>query len=143
MIREIAWHRSHYLDFSENSSGDYALRIKNAHNIFFGNEVEDAENVTRLGWAKTVVDSINLQDAEKILFSSGVQIKSYDVQYSFMLDNARFALYSGYSSKCDNIFGCCGLLNGKNAIFNTPYSQQEYTILKQKLIDHMKSTGEW
>ena len=143
MIREIAWHRSCYLDFSENSFGNYALRTKNALDVFFWSDVEDADNVTRLWWAKTAIDSINLQDAERVFFSSGVQIKSYDVQYSFMLDNARFALYSGYSSKCDNIFGCCGLLNGKNAIFNTPYSQQEYIILKQKLIDHMKSTGEW
>jgi hypothetical protein len=60
-----------------------------------------------------------------------------------MVDNVRFALYSGYSSKCENIVGCCGLLNAKNAIFNTQYSEQEYSTLRSKLIDHMKSTGEW
>lgn len=143
MIREIAWHKSHYLDFAENSSGNYALTLKNATNVFFGNGVEDAENVTRLGWAKTVVDSINLQDVEKVLYSSGIQIKSWEVCFSFMLDNARFARYSAYCSRCDNIFGCCGLLNGKNAIFNMPYSTEEYAALGEKLIDHMKSTGEW
>ncbi len=46
------------------------LRLKNVSQVFFGNEVEDACYVTRLGWTKTALDSINLQDAEKILFSS-------------------------------------------------------------------------
>lgn len=143
MMREMAWHKSHYLDFSERSSGNYALRLKDASGVFFGNGVEDGANVTRLGWAKTVVDAINLQDAERVLVSSGIQIKSYDVGFSYMLDNARFALYSAYSSKCENIFGCCGLLGGKNAILNAPYSQHEYQGLRRRIIDHMKSTGEW
>lgn len=112
-------------------------------NTFFGSDGEDGSNVTRFGWAKTVSDSINLQDAERILFSSGIQIKSYDVGFSFMLESARFALYSGYSSRCENIFGCCGLLNAKNAIMNASYSLEEYSTLRDKLVDHMKSTGEW
>lgn len=112
-------------------------------NTFFGADSEDGSNVTRFGWAKTAVDSINLQDVERVLLSSGIQIKSYEVGFSFMLESVRFALYSGYSSRCENIFGCCGLLNGKNAIMNAPYSEQEYCTLRDKLIDHMKSTGEW
>lgn len=126
MIGEIAWHKSSYLDFAENSSGNYALRLKNMSGTFFGADGEDGANVTRFGWAKTAVDSINLQDAEKVISSSGVQIKSYEVGSSFMLDNTRFALYSAYSSKCENIIGCAGLLGGKNAIFNRAYSQEEF-----------------
>lgn len=143
MLHEVAWHKSHYMDFAENSSGNYILRVKNVSQMFFGNGVEDGYNIARLGWAKTVLDGISLQDAEMVYMSSWVQIKSYDVRYSFMMDNARFALYSGYSSRCENIFGCCGLLDGKNCILNTPYSAQEYSTLKDKVIDHMKSTGEW
>lgn len=143
MMREIAWHRSTYMDFVENSSGNYILRLKNMQRTFLGADGEDGYNVTRFGWAKTAVDSINLQEAERVFFSSGVQIKSYDVFCSFMLDNSRFARYSAYSSRCENIFGCCGLLGAKNAILNTVYSQQEYDVLQKKLQDHMKSTGEW
>ncbi len=60
-----------------------------------------------------------------------------------MLDNTRFARYSAYSSRCENIFGCCGLLGAKNAILNTAYSHEEYQKLQEKIINHMKSTGEW
>jgi len=143
MMHDMAWHRSHYVDFCEKSSGNYLLRMRNTTNAFFGNESEDGHNITRFGWVKTGCDSINLQDVERVFFSSGVQIKCYDVQYSFMVDNTRFSLYSGYSSRCDNIVGCCGLLGAKNAVLNTSYSAQEFSTLKQKVIDHMKSTGEW
>lgn len=143
MLREIAWHKSNYLDFTENCSGNYLLRLKNMSHTFFGADGEDWINVTRFWWAKTATDSINLQDAERIIYSSGAQVKCYDIGFSFMLDNTRFARYSAYSSKCENVFGCCGLLGWKNAILNTPYAQAEYEMLRNKLIGHMKSTGEW
>ena len=48
MMQEKAWHKSQYLDFSENSSGNYALQLKNGANVFFGNGIEDGENLVRL-----------------------------------------------------------------------------------------------
>jgi hypothetical protein len=143
MMREIAWHKSHYLDFAENSTGNYSLRLKNVQHTFFGGDGEDGVNVTRYGWGKTFVDSINTFQAERILYNSGAQVESYEVACSFLLDHVRFATYSAYSSKCENIFGCCGLLGVKNAIMNKTYSEHEYAELKNKMIDHMKSTGEW
>jgi hypothetical protein len=43
----------------------------------------------------------------------------------------------------ENMFGCCGLKKGKNCILNRAYSAQEYETHCGKIIDHMKSTGEW
>jgi hypothetical protein len=34
-------------------------------------------------------------------------------------------------------------VKGKNCILNTSYSTQEYSCEREKIIDHMKSTGEW
>lgn len=42
-----------------------------------------------------------------------------------------------------DLFGCCGIRHGKNAVLNKNYSQQEYETLCGKIIDHMKSIGEW
>lgn len=36
MIREIAWHKNDYLDFAENSTGNYIFRVKDVSNTFFG-----------------------------------------------------------------------------------------------------------
>ena len=41
------------------------------------------------------------------------------------------------------MFGCCGLKKGKNCILNRAYSAQEYETHCGKIIDHMRSTGEW
>jgi hypothetical protein len=51
--------------------------------------------------------------------------------------------YSAYSAQLENCFGCCGLVRWKNCVMNTSYSTQEYATLRQKIIDHMKSTWEW
>lgn len=43
----------------------------------------------------------------------------------------------------ENLFGCIGLKKAKNSVLNTSYSVQEYETLCGKVIDHMRSTGEW
>ncbi|MCB0346868.1 MAG: hypothetical protein KDD66_17250, partial [Bdellovibrionales bacterium] len=53
-------------------------------------------------------------------------------------------LYTFYSSAgAENQFGCVAIKKKKNCILNTEYSESEYKRLKQKLIAHMKDTGEW
>jgi hypothetical protein len=47
MMCDIAWHKSSYLDFVENSTGNYALRLKNVSDTFFGADGEDGVNITR------------------------------------------------------------------------------------------------
>lgn len=143
MMREIAWHKSSYLDFTEHCSGNYIFRVKNMEDAYFGWDSEDCMHIARFGWAKTCLDSVNLQDCERVYMSSGIQVKCYDVSFCFQMDNVRFAKYSGYSSRCQNIFGCMGLIDARNCILNQSYSQQEYDILQTKVIDHMKSTEEW
>lgn len=52
-----------------------------------------------------------------------------------------------YSKMCVNngehLFGCCGLKKAHHCIFNKAYSISEYETLCSKIVDHMKSTGEW
>lgn len=93
--------------------------------------------------AKTCLDCVSPYDTERQLMCSAVQFKCYDVAFSFQLTEARFVDYSGYSAQLENCFGCCGLVGKKNCIMNTPYSVQEYSSLKERIIHHMKSTGEW
>jgi hypothetical protein len=52
-----------------------------------------------------------------------------------------------YCDQClngpENCFGCIGLKNEKYCILNKQYSETDYNTLKDKLIEHMKQTGEW
>ncbi len=40
-------------------------------------------------------------------------------------------------------FGCVSLKKGHHCLLNTPYSQHEYETIIPRLVDHMRSTGEW
>src|SRR3989344_5757906 len=59
--------------------------------------------------------------------------------------NTRHSFYD-YSYNChngNNIFGSIALKKGEYAILNKKYSKEDFTLLKDKIIEHMKKTGEW
>lgn len=58
-------------------------------------------------------------------------------------DSNKNLIYCDQCMFSSDLFGCCGIRHGKNAILNKNYSQAEYEILCGKIIDHMQSTGEW
>ncbi len=143
ILKERAYFRSLYFENTESVHGNYLDEAKNVENTYFMSRIEDVVNCMRGTMAKTCLDCVSSYDAEKMYMCSAVQLKCYDVMFSFQLMEARFVAYSAYSAQLENCFGCCGLVRGKNCILNTPYSPQEYVSLRTKIVDHMKSTGEW
>lgn len=144
MMWEIAWHRCQYVDLCESSTGNFITQLKNCEQTFFYSQGEDTCNNTRWTDGKTFLDTLSAAvECERLCSCSAVQMMCYDVRMSFQLTEARFVDYSVYSSQIENCLGCCGLVKWKNCIMNTPYSVGEYSALKQKITDHMKSTGEW
>ena len=75
-------------------------------------------------------DAISMYHGSNVLFSHGAYRSSF-VLYSYLINNAQ------------NVFGSVGLKTGTNIILNTSYSEQEYWTLSKKLVEHMRSTGEW
>ncbi len=52
--------------------------------------------------------------------------------------------YSGQCfNNCSNIFGCIGLKHAEYCILNKQYTKEEYFKTREKIIEHMKKTGEW
>ena len=65
-------------------------------------------------------------------------------RFSLYSSKCRDTLYSELCHSSEDLFGCVALRrHQKNALLNTLYSQQEYETLCPKVIDHMRSTGEW
>lgn len=70
-------------------------------------------------------------------------------------DNDRMALFTIFSYKCSDIsycehcfgsqdlFGCSGLRQAQYCILNKQYSKEDYLELRDKIIQHMKDTGEY
>jgi hypothetical protein len=143
ILREKSFFRALSIEKWENVFGNYLEQVKNGELVFFANTMEDVCNIVRGVDARSCLDALTPYDTEKQYMCCAVQLKCYDVRFSFQLTEARFVDYSAYSSQLENCFWCCGLVRAKNCVMNTPYSVQEYSSLKQKMIDHMKSTGEW
>ncbi|MBI4225429.1 MAG: hypothetical protein HY617_03805 [Candidatus Sungbacteria bacterium] len=113
---------------------------------------------------KNVHESFNVADAENVKYSQGVVLGVYD-SYDFTIwgEHSELmyeVLVSGsgcsslkftmdcwpadrgieYSFKCmssNNLFGCVGLRKKSYCIFNKQYTQEEYFVLRDKIIRHM------
>lgn len=56
-------------------------------------------------------------------------------------DGIYYSMYCSRSSS--NLFGCIGLRHKKNCVMNKQYSKEEYEELVPRIIEHMKSHGEY
>ncbi|MEI8091623.1 MAG: hypothetical protein WCG98_05340 [bacterium] len=65
------------------------------------------------------------------------------VGFSVISNESSHIWYSLYSANSHNLFGCACMRDGSYAILNKKYSKDEYEEMVLKIIEHMKTTGEW
>lgn len=122
-----------------SSTGDYLFECKNVKDSF---EISMGENSKYLFSSKMIKDSVGTigygTKCEQLLecvatgYSSRV-IGSYGIEHSHDI------LWSYYVSNCSDCIGCDALKNGKYAIFNKEYSQEEYEKLQTIILEELKS----
>jgi len=144
MLRERAWHRASFIERSDRSTGNYIDHSKNAQNCYFVDDTEDSINVMRTTGCKDCLDSISpAVNVQLVYYSCTVQDQCYDVQYGYNLGQCKWMEYCAHCFQCQHCFGCCGLTGKKYYIFNKPFAEADYEREKQRIIDSMKSTGEY
>ncbi len=143
MMKTQAWHRCADVNKQEDSFGNYIENVKKCENCYFLTKHEDCVNVLFCGPdAKSFVDSLGTVGAE-LGISSVLPVYSYEVRFSFSVNDCKFTDYSAYCFQCSDCFGCCGLVGKKYCIFNKQYTKEEYAVLKEKIIKHMEQSEEW
>lgn len=143
MMHEIAWLRSSYVEHSENTTWNYISHMKDCEMCFMQLYHENCCHDFWAGWdAKHICEWVGTYGCQG-WYKVAVPIKCFEMRMSFMTIECRFSDYTGYSVGCENCFWCCGMHKEKFCVLNTPYSKNEYDTVIDKLIDHMKSTGEW
>jgi len=133
----------------------------------FSNQINcfkcEGQNLFNSKNSKYVFHSHKAEDS-KYLENGDVQKNSYDLSVGGELEQcyegvtpdhshrASFTVtswknlditYTDFCMSCQECFGCAGLKHSKYMIFNKQYSKEEYFKLKEKIIEHMKNTGEW
>lgn len=112
------WFDCHYSEDVRYSYG--AHKIKTGMDVSFWYHHEFSYEVC--GWT----------EANNTLFCINCLEGSHDLMYCKDCVNTSH-----------NCFGCISTKKARNCILNTAYSQQEYEKQVHKLVDHMRSTGEW
>ncbi len=130
---------------NEDVLGDY---IYNSSHVWRWFEIKNAENIKNcvsLDGTSSTYDCIMSRNSEWNYYSSLVSHRASYVAFGTAVMGEGSRVY--YSDSCVGIsdcFACSGLHSHEHhCIMNKPYSVQEYEELAGKIIDHMRSTGEW
>ncbi len=126
-----------------NCTGDAMKDCKNVTDSF---DVTNAENSR---WLFDVLDAKECRDLDFSLYKpefSYELISTLNMGRSAFCNASHYNVEVLYSDKCNNsanLFGCIAVTKKKYCIFNKQYSESEYQELRTKIIDYMKTTGEW
>ncbi|MBT6068936.1 hypothetical protein HOG48_04225 [Candidatus Peregrinibacteria bacterium] len=131
---------------NENVTGDYLNNCKDSYMCFDSPELWDCKYVYQAFDA--LKDSMDIQecgDGEKIYESCFGGYNAYDVKFCshFLGGDPNDLQYCMYSQHGSHLFGCVSTRHKKYCILNKQYSKEEYEELVPKIIEHMKSTGEY
>ena len=135
-----------YIQKSVHSTGNYLLNTKNCIQCFHGDEAENCKYGYHV-WrnAKDTMDvSTAGRDIELAYESINIGMKNYNIKFGIQDWNGNNNLtYCESCSGSSNLFGCISLNKKQYCILNKQYTKEEYEKLLPKIIEHMKSTGEY
>lgn len=128
----------------ENVTGDHMLNSRNCENAFEGKDSEDVYNSVSTGVSKDIysVYSAGWPGCELIYYSSVVR-GCTESKFCYYCWNSNDLTYCDSCTNSTSCFGSIGLRHKKYCILNKQYTKEEYEALMPKIIEHIKSTGEW
>lgn len=143
-IRLETIHRGTYTLNCENTFGDHMFDSKNCYLCFDGDENEDCSHSISLNNSKDIHSCYSSGWPRcELLYNCAVSRGCIDMAFCRYMWFSNDMRYCDSCQTCKHCFGCTGLRHKDYCILNKQYSKEEYEELLPKIIDHMKSTGEW
>ncbi|MFN8390323.1 MAG: hypothetical protein U0136_08545 [Bdellovibrionota bacterium] len=143
MLEEQAIFPESFSRVAEDCSGDHIYECASAHNsfdvkrceriwnCFTAHALDNCADISFTGnTARFAYNSLTMVEAERVICSHVIQ-SSYDIAYSEFCRGSH------------DLIGCNGLRNAEYCILNRQYSKDDYTALRDQIIDGMKQRGEW
>jgi len=126
----------------ENVSGDHIYNSKNIQNSFFTDKSEDCAYCAQVVDLKDCYDN-NYTEENELCYDYLGMYANKNVCFSLFCRHAYNVLFSDYCVNVKNLFGCSNMKNAEYCILNKQYTKEEYEKLLPRIIEHLKSTGEW
>jgi hypothetical protein len=142
-LKKSTPHKAQSITNSENSTGNYISNSKNTHESYDCSYCEDCRYITTAFQIKDAMDLCHLTEIELAYEGMSIGYKSYNVLFSHGAWTSSNIIYCDIVHNCSDCFGCTNLDKARYCILNKQYSKAEYEELVQKIIVHMKQTGEW
>lgn len=127
---------------TENCSGNYIVNSKNAHYSYNVKNMEDARYTYEAVGIKDGMDCTRAGYGE-FLYEIKAMIDLKFSKFCNLCYQSSNLEYCDSSQSSHNCFGCMGLKTNRFCILNKQYSEEDYKILKAKIIEHMRETGEY
>lgn len=129
-----------------NSTGNDMNNCKNATHSFNVRNCEDVKYMFDLGNNKDGMDCYEhgwLVPSE-LNYETHAGMAGYHLLFCSICSDSHDLMYSDICvQNCANLFGCVGLVKKEYCILNKQYSKEEYEKLVPRIIEYMKSTGEF
>ncbi len=132
---------------AEGCSGNHIKRAKDCVAVFGCYDAEHCRYGTDI--LRNVKDCMDVnacaRDSELVYESINSLVNAYNCRFTSMCRIGCSNLtYCDHCQGADESFGCASLKAGMRfCIFNKEYDESEYYGIKERLIEHMKATGEW
>ncbi len=142
-LKENAIFRDSYRVSCESCTGN---NLKDCKNVQFGFNVTNAED------SKYLYDVLDAKDCRDLNYSLYKPELSVELISTLSMTHSAFSMASHfchdvfYCDQCNHskhLFGCNSLTHKEYCILNKQYTKEEYEKMKEKIINHMKETGEW
>ena len=123
--------------------GDYVSNSKNSQYVFDAVEVEDSKFINYGHKINNCYDGYVVVDKSQFSYEIVSAIGINQVKFGYCVWHDINAEYCDTCENCTDVFGCVGLRKQSYCILNKQYSKEEYETLIPRIIEHMKSTGEY
>ena len=128
---------------NQNVTGDHIINCKNCTECYDSGDLEDCGYLIFSFKSKDCFDGHVVVDKSELCYETVSTVSQYNTQFTFVAFYSKNSMYLDHCYACEDCFACSGLKKKKYCIFNKQYSKEEYEELKEKIINYMKSTGEW
>lgn len=126
----------------EAVSGNYIYQSRNATDSYYIDRCQDVCYCMQVVDLKDCYDN-NFTEENELCYEYLGAYQNTRVLFSKFCNRVSESYYCDSCFTSKHLFGCVGLKNAEYCILNKQYSKEEYHDLIARIVEHMKTTGEW
>jgi len=126
-----------------NSTGSTLFNSKNSKFCFDSEYLENTKYLSASLYIKDSMDLYHVGWNTELAYECQGSQKDYNFQFCHLCWDNSDLMYCDTCQNSSNLFGCISVKKGDYMILNKKYNKEDYFTLREKIIEHMKRTGEY